>query len=121
MAKLLDKNGAELMASLVNIAAPLKRFMEDEEFEKAWKQATKKGLKTQASDVLEIYVSLAPMILGEKHLKDTLAIVAEVEGTTVSKMLKMNGTEMLGDVLRAYREQIEPFFMRLGLTVGGKQ
>lgn len=121
MAKLLDKNGAELMASLVNIAAPLKRFMDDEEFDRAWKQATKKGLKTKASDVLDIYVSLAPLILGENHLKDTLAIIAEIEGTTVSKMLKMNGTEMLADVLKAYKEQIEPFFIRLGLTVGGKQ
>ena len=118
MAKLLEKNGAEIMASLVNIAAPLKRLMEDEEFEKAWKEATVKGLKTQSTDILKIYVDLAPLLFGDKHLKDTLAILAEIEGSTVSKMLKMNGTELIGDALKAYKEQLLPFFMQLGLSVG---
>ena len=121
MAKLLEKNGAEMMASLVNIAAPLKRFMEDEEFDKAWKEATKKGLKTQTTDILKIYVDLVPLLLGDKHLKDTLSILAEIEGTTVGKMLKKNGTELLADVLKAYKEQLEPFFTQLGLSVGAKQ
>ena len=121
MAKLLEKNGAEMMASLVNIATPLKRFMEDKDFEKAWKEATKSGLKTKETDVLKIYVELIPILLGEKHLKDTLSILAEIEGETVSKMLKKNGTELLGDVLKAYKEQLEPFFIQLGLSVGVKQ
>lgn len=120
MAKLLEKNGAELMASLVNIATPLKRFMEDEEFERAWKNATKKGVETKATDILKIYTELAPLLFGDKHLKDTMAIVAEIEGTTVAKMLKMNGTDMVGDVLKAWKEQLQPFFMRLGLSVGVK-
>ena len=38
MAKLLEKNGAEMMAPLAVIALPLKRFMEDPEFDKAWKE-----------------------------------------------------------------------------------
>ena len=121
MAKLLEKNGAEMMAALVNIAAPLKRFMEDEEFDRVWKEATKKGLRTQTTDILKIYVDIAPLLLGDKHLKDTLAIVAEIEGTTVSKMLKKNGTELLGDVMKAYKEQLLPFFTQLGLSAGGKQ
>ena len=121
MAKLLEKNGAEMMASLVNIAAPLKRLMDDEELVKAWKEATKEGLKTKKTDVLKIYVDLVPFILGDAHIKDTLAILAEIEGTNVSKMLKMNGTELLADVLKAWKEQLEPFFIRLGLSVGAKQ
>ena len=121
MAKLLDKTGAEIMSSLVNIAAPLKRFMEDEEFDKAWKAATAKGLQTKATDVLKIYVDLAPVLFGEKHLRDTLAILAEIEGTTVSKMLKMNGTELIGDALKAYKEQLLPFFTQLGLSVGAER
>lgn len=121
MAKLLEKNGAEMMASLVNIAAPLKRIMDDEEFVRAWKEATKKGLQTKSTDILKIYVDIAPLLLGEGHLKDTLAIIAEIEGTTVSNMLKTNGTELLGDVMKAYKEQLEPFFIRLGLSVGVKQ
>lgn len=120
MAKLLDKNGAEICAALVNIATPLKRFMEDPEFEEAWKKATKKGLRTGMTDVLAIYADLAPLIFGDKHLKDTLAILAEIEGTTVSKMLKMNGAELLADALKAFTEQLQPFFLRLGISVGGK-
>lgn len=120
MAKLLEKNGAEIMTSLVNIAAPLKRLMDDEEFDKAWKEATVKGVKTKATDVLKIYVDLAPILFGDKHLKDTLAILAEIEGTTVSKLMKMNGTELIGDALKAYKEQLTPFFIQLGLSVGAK-
>lgn len=121
MAKLLEKNGAEMMAALVNIAAPIKRLMEDEEFDRAWKDATKNGVRTKATDIMKIYVDLVPVLLGERHLKDTISIVAEIEGTTVSKMLKMNGTELLGDVIKAYKEQLIPFFTQLGLSAGGKQ
>ena len=118
--KLLEKNGAEMAAMLVNMAARLRRFMDDKDFVHAWKEATKKGLKTGNSDVLEIYAEIVPMLLGEKHLKDTLAILADIEGKTVQEMLKMNGTELLADALQAYREQVLPFFTRLGLSAGVK-
>ena len=121
MAKLLEKNGAEMATALVNIAVPLKRFMEDAEFDEAFKDATKKGVQLGMTDVIQVYASLVPLLLGEKHLKDTLAILAEIEGTTVSKMLKMNGTELLGDMIKAFQEQIKPFIMQLGLSVGAKQ
>ena len=121
MAKLMEKNGAEMMSALVSIAVPLKKFMDDEEFSQAWKRATKKGLKTGMSDILEIYAELAPLMFGDAHVKDTLAILAVVEGTTVRELLKMNGTELLADALKAFNEQIKPFFMRLNLSVGGKQ
>ena len=121
MAKLLEKSGAEIMESLVNIAIPLKRLMDDEAFVTAWKDATVKGVKTNATDILKIYVEIVPILLGKEHLRDTLAILAEIEGTSVSKMLKQNGTELLGDLLRAYKEQLEPFFIQLGLSVGVKQ
>lgn len=121
MAKLLEKNGAEICACLVNIASPLKRFMEDPEFDEAWKKATKKGLRTGMTDVLKIYADIAPLLFGEKHLRDTLTILAEIEGTTVSKMLKMNGTELIADALKAFTEQLQPFFLRLGISAGEKQ
>lgn len=119
MAKLLEKNGAEMMAALANIAIPLKHFIEDEEFDAAWKKATKKGVSTGMTDILRIYADLAPMMLGDKHMKDTLAILSVIEGVSVGKMLKMDGTELLCDALAAWNEQIKPFFMRLGLSVGG--
>lgn len=118
--KLLEKNGAEMAATLVNMASRLRRFMDDKEFVEAWQAATKNGLKTGGSDVLEIYAGLVPMLLGEKHLKDTLAILADIEGKRVDEMLKMNGTELLADALQAYKEQLLPFFTRLGLSVGVK-
>lgn len=118
--KLLEKNGAEMAATLVNMASRLRRFMDDKEFVEAWQTATKNGLKTGGSDVLEIYAGLVPMLLGEKHLKDTLAILADIEGKRVDEMLKMNGTELLADALQAYKEQLLPFFTRLGLSVGVK-
>lgn len=120
MAKLLEKNGAEMCAALASIAGSLKRFMDDPEFDKAWKTATKKGLKTGMTDILKIYADLAPMMFGEEHLKDTLGILSVIEGKPVSELLEMNGTELMGDVLKAFNEQIKPFFQQLGISVGMK-
>lgn len=120
MAKLLEKNGAEMAVSLVKIATPLKNFLDDAEFDKAFKNATKKGVEARMTDIIQIYSDLAPLLLGEKHLKDTLAILAEVEGTTVSKLLKMNGAELLADAIKAINEQIKPFFTLLGGSAGEK-
>ena len=121
MAKLLEKNGMEMCSALVNIAVPIKRFMDDAEFDKAWKKATKKGLQTGMSDILQIYAEIAPLLFGEKHLKDTMAILAEIEGKTVKELLAMNGTELIADAITAFKEQLTPFFQRLGISVGVKQ
>lgn len=120
MAKLLEKNGAEMAAALVSIASSIKRFMEDKEFEIAFKKATKKGLDTQMSDVLEIYADIVPLLFGEKHLKDTMGILSVIEGKSVKELLAMNGTELLADAFAAFNEQLKPFFMRLGVSVGVK-
>lgn len=121
MAKLLDKNGAEMAAALVSIATQLKHFMDDDEFSKAFKKATKQGIDSGASDLLTVYVDLVPLLFGEKHLQDTLSILAVIEGKTVKEMLKMNGTELIADALQAWKEQLVPFFTRLGLSVGTTQ
>lgn len=121
MAKLLEKNGAEMMSALVNIAIPLKHFMDDPKFDKAFKAATRKGLKTKMTDVLEIYTELTPQLFGEEHLHDTLAILAEIEGKTVKELLEMNGVDLLADALKAFKEQLKPFFIRLGISVGVQQ
>ena len=121
MAKLLEKNGAEMASALVNIAAPLKRFMDDPEFDKAFKAATRKGIRTKMTDVLQIYTDIAPHLFGEKHLHDTLTILSEIEGKPVKELLAMNGVELLGDALAAFKEQLTPFFQRLGISVGVKR
>lgn len=121
MAKLIDKNGAEMAAALVSIAAPLRKIMDDPEFDTAWKQATKKGLQTKMTDLLQIYSEIIPQLLGKKHLKDTLAILSVIEDKSVKELLEMNGTDLMCDVIDAFNQQLKPFFIRLGITVGEKQ
>ena len=118
MAKLLEKNGAEMCAALVSVASSLKRFMDDEAFEKAWKEATKKGVQLGMTDILKVYVDLVPLIFGEEHLNDTLSILSVIEGKPVKELMKMNGTELISDAIKAFNEQLKPFFTRLGISVG---
>ena len=118
MAKLLEKNGAEMCAALVNIASSLKHFMDDEEFDKAWKEATKKGVQTGMTDILKVYVDIASLMFGEKHIKDTMAILSVIEGKSVKELLEMNGTELIADAIKAFNEQLKPFFTQLGISVG---
>ena len=117
MAKLLEKNGAEMCAGLVSIAATIKRFMEDQEFDEAWKKATKKGVEKDMTDVLEIYVDLTPLLF-EKHLQDTMQILSVIEGKPIQELLEMNGTELITDAMKAFNEQLKPFFTQLGISVG---
>lgn len=121
MSKLMEKNGAEMAVALVSIAAPLKRFAEDEEFTRIFKQATTKGVKMQLTDIAEIYADVIPYMLGEAHVKDTMTILGVIEDKSVKELLKMNGVEMLQDVITAFKEQIKPFFTQLGLSAGVKQ
>lgn len=117
MAKLLEKNAAEMAAALVSIATPVKNFLQDEEFMKVFKERTKDGVRNRTTDVLTVYADLVPLLIGEKHLPDVLQILAVVEGTDVKKMLKKNGVEVLQDALIAWQTQIAPFFTQLGLSV----
>ena len=114
--KLMDMNGAEMAAALVSISAPIKNFLQDDEFMAAFKERTKDGVRNRATDILPVYADLVPMLLGEKHLEDTIKILATVEGKTVKEMLKMNGVEVIKDALLAWQEQIAPFFTQLGLS-----
>ena len=118
MAKLLEKNGAEMCAGLVDIASAIKRFMDDAAFEKAWKEATKKGVQLGMTDILKVYADLAPMVFGEAHIKDTMAILSVIEGKSVKDLLAMNGTELIADAIKAFNEQLKPFFTQLGVSVG---
>ena len=118
MAKLLEMNGAEMCAALAGIAGTLKKFMDDAEFDTAWKNATKKGMRSGMTDILKIYAEIAPLLFGEKHLHDTMSILSVIEGKPVRDLLAMNGTELLADDLKAFNEQIKPFFYQLGISVG---
>ena len=116
MAKLLEKNGAEMCSALVSIATPIRNFLEDQVFIDTFKACTKKGLKNRLQGIMTIYADMVPLLFGEEHLKDTIMILATIEGKTVEEVMKMNGTEMLHDALAAWKEQLQPFFTRLGYS-----
>ena len=115
MAKLMEKNGAEMCAALASMAIPIKRFLDDAEFMAIFKDRTKEGMRTASG--MAVYADIVPMLFGDKHRDDTLQILAIIEGTTVSKMLKMNGMELMKDAMDAWKNQIAPFFTQLGLSV----
>lgn len=115
--KLMEKNGADICNSLVTIAGPIRNFLDDKEFTDTFRQCTKRGAKDKLGEFLQIYADLVPLLFGEKHRRDTLLILAEIEGTTVKDMLRMNGAELLADAMKAWNEQVGPFFSRLGVTI----
>ena len=117
MAKLLEKNGAEMCAALASLALPVKAFLDDDEIRETFRKCTKKGADNKLTSFLTVYADMAPLLFGEKHVRDTVAILAVVEGKTVQEMLKMNGVELMKDALDAWKEQIQPFFTQLGLSV----
>lgn len=114
--KLLEQNGAEMAATLVALAGPIRSFLDDDKFVAAWEECTKEGVRSRAGDILKIYAAMSPHLFGKKHLKDTVAILAAVEGKSVRDMLEENGAELIADALRAWAEQLQPFFTQLGIT-----
>lgn len=117
MAKLLEKNGAEMCAALVSVAGSVRSFLDDQEFKNTFIECTKKGADNGLESILTVYSDLTPLLFGEKHIKDTLSILAVIEGKTVKEMMKMNGTDLLIDALNAWKEQIAPFFTQLGVSL----
>lgn len=119
--KLLEKNGAEMCAALVSLAAPIKHFTDDEELIEAFRVCTEKGVKYKLHGVATVYAEIVPILFGDKHLHDMMTILSVVEGKPVKELLKMNGVDLMADALDAWKEQIAPFFQRLGLSVSTGQ
>lgn len=114
--KLMEKNGADICLALVEIAGPIQNFLDDKEFSDRFKECTKRGVSNKLEGFLQIYADMVPLLFGDKHRNDTLKILAQIEGKTVSGMLKMNGAELLADTIAAWKEQIGPFFSLLGVS-----
>ena len=119
--KLLEKNGAEMCAALVSLAVPIKHFTDDEELIETFRECTRKGYKYQLHGIAVIYAEIVPLLFGEKHLNDLMTILSVVEGKPVKELLKMNGVDLMADAMSAWKEQIAPFFQRLGLSVSTGQ
>lgn len=117
MAKLIDQNAAELAGTLVSIAGAIKSFVEDEAFMTALSDASNKQVNGRTHAALVFLSDLTPYILSDKHLKDTIAILAAIEGEDPKKMLKKNGAEVLKDAIAAWNGQLKDFFLQLGVSV----
>lgn len=116
--KLLEMNGAELMAAFVQLAAPIGRLVEDDELFTTLMECSKAAVGAQAAKrnrlgyFLSVYSKMVPKLLGDEHIRDTVEVVAIIEGKTVADLLGMNGAEMAADVMNAWREQLGPFLAR---------
>jgi hypothetical protein len=120
MAKLLEKTGAEIFASLVNIAKPIGNITQDESVFTAISDCIKKISASPIRDnnlafMMMLYADLAPILFNEAHMKDILLILAEIEGCSIQDMISMNGADLVADAVKAWKEQLGPFLERAGL------
>ena len=116
MKKLSDMNAAELSAALVALAEPIDHLISDEELTDALLRCSSAGdekrpflRKTRAGMLLHIYTELAPLLV-DKHLQDVIKIASISEGISEEEIMKKPGTEVMKNLIDAWREQIGPFF-----------
>lgn len=116
MKKLTELNGWELMQTLAELAEPVGNIVNDESVWECFKECTKNGVGIKTNNsfrfLLKTYAKLAPLLLGDGHRKDTLSILAAVEGKPLNEIMQMNGAELLKDFSSAYKGVLEPFFTK---------
>lgn len=116
MPKLRELNGWDLMSALVELAEPVGNLANDEEVWECFKECTKKGVSLRQKDgfrfLVNTYSKLVPLLLGVNHRKDIMRILAVVEGKPLAEVMAMNGAELLKDFEQAYKETLEPFFIK---------
>ena len=114
--KLLELNAGELAAALLEIAEPIGNLVNDEPLFEAFKKATANGVSLRVNDrsglqfLMKTYAEVIPMLLSPEHTQDVFRIISVVEGEPISKLMKMNGLQVLKDAYAAFKEQLKPFF-----------
>jgi len=115
MKKLIEMEAWELMGTLADLAEPVSNLVNDDELWNAFKECTARGVTLKRKDglqfILKAYGSLGPALLG-KHRMDTLKILSIIEGKRLEELMHMNGAEVLKDFMTAYKEHLEPFFIK---------
>lgn len=118
--KLEDLSGWELMGALAELAEPVGNLAEDDEIWECFRECTKNAWQLRQKDgfryLLKTYSKLFPLLMGEKHKRDTIKILAIVSGKPVSEAMSMNGAELIKDFGAIYKEQLEPFFIKSALS-----
>ena len=114
MRKLEELSTAELMSVLADIAEPVANFAEDDEFFELFRKYTARGAILKQKDTMRFlmrtYGRLIPIMLGEKHLNDTMHILSAVTGKSAKEMMAMNGKETISLLKSAMKEYLTPFF-----------
>ena len=120
MAKLTEMNGWELSRALADLAEPVGNLVNDDEFWDAFKECTKRGVGLQQKNglrfILKTYSDLFPLLMGERHIRDTFRILAITEGKTMEEVARMNGMELFTEMRNVFREQLQPFFTLSALS-----
>lgn len=120
MKKLTEMNGWELMGALVELSEPVNHLVNDDEVWECFRECTKRGVGLKREDgfrfILKAYSELFPLLCGEKHKLDTLKIISIAEGKSVTEAMNQNGAELLSSFEKAYKECLEPFFIKSAHT-----
>ena len=115
MKKLEEMEAWELMGTLAELAEPVSNLVNDEQLWEDFRKCTAKGVSLKRQEgllfILKTYGKLGPALLG-KHRMDTLRVLAIVKGKRVEELMHMNGTEVLQDFKKVYKEILEPFFIK---------
>lgn len=118
--KLEELNGWELMGALAELAEPVGNLAEDDELWECFRECTKSAWQLKQRDglrfLLKTYSKLFPMLMGEKHKRDTVKILAIVSGKSTQEAMKMNGAELMAEFSAVYKERLEPFFIKSALS-----
>ena len=114
MKKIVEMDALELSSLLIEIAEPIGNLADDDEVFECFRKCTTRGLKLKQRDglhfILKTYSKLIPLLLGEKHKRDTLRILAAIEGKSVNEIIHMNGKQLIDDFRAAWEDKLEGFF-----------
>lgn len=101
MKKLSEMNTIDLSRTLCTIADPAERIFSDPEVMEMLGKF--KTLRDESQGVaivfmMRIMMSIAPVLLGEKHLDDVCTIIAAIKGVPAAEVKEQSGAQTIHDV-----------------------
>lgn len=104
MRKISEMDMQELPAMLCKIAPCAERLFSDiavcDAFDKMG-EYMKEGQTAKTGFSLFALI-LIPVLMNEKHIEDTYAILSAIEGVDMKEIKKMNGVKTTGDLFRLF-------------------
>lgn len=100
MKKLREMNIDEMSVAICRMAEPIANLVEDGAVMDAFRAMAEKG--KAATNMLQnmgaFLSTLVPVLLGDKHRQDTLAVMAAVCGQSVEELKVRNGMDVIKDL-----------------------